>query len=74
MANETNSRRAGLGFQGGQVLALRLTEDALTTLRNSLQSTTERWQEVQAVDGAVLIDLEQVVFLRVESDDHRVGF
>lgn len=74
MANETSSRRAGIGFQGGQVLALRLGEEDLTKLRSTLQSASARWYEVQAVDGAVLIDLEQVVFLRVESDDHRIGF
>ena len=34
----------------------------------------ERWLEVEAADGAVLIDLGQVVYLRVESDEHRVGF
>jgi hypothetical protein len=67
-------RRAALGFQGGQVLALRLSEDALTSLRQTIRDGRERWQEVEAADGAVLIDLGQVVYLRVESDEHRVGF
>jgi hypothetical protein len=67
-------RRAALGFQGGQVLSLRLSEDALTSLRQTIREGRERWQEVEAADGAVLIDLGQVVYLRVESDEHRVGF
>jgi hypothetical protein len=67
-------RRAALGFQGGQVLSLRLSEDALTSLRQTIRDGRERWQEVEAADGAVLIDLGQVVYLRVESDEHRVGF
>jgi hypothetical protein len=67
-------RRAALGFQGGQVLSLRLSEDALTSLRSTIREGRERWQEVEAADGAVLIDLGQVVYLRVESDEHRVGF
>ena len=34
----------------------------------------ERWTEVEAADGAVLVDVGQVVYLRVESDEHRIGF
>ena len=30
--------------------------------------------EVEAADGAVLVDIGQVVYLRVESDEHRIGF
>ena len=32
------------------------------------------WHEVEADDGAVLLNLKQVLYLRVESDEHRVGF
>jgi hypothetical protein len=67
-------RRAAIGFHGGQVLSLRLSEQALTGLRQTIRDGRERWQEVEAADGAVLIDLGQVVYLRVESDEHRVGF
>ena len=67
-------RRAAIGFQGGQVLSLRVTEEVLTGLRQTIQDGRERWQEVEASDGAVLIDLGQVVYLRVESDEHRIGF
>ena len=67
-------RRTALGFQGGQVLSLRLSEEALNSLRNTLKEGRERWIEVEASDGAVLVDVGQVVYLRVESDDHRIGF
>lgn len=67
-------RRTALGFQGGQVLSLRLPEDVLTTLRQTLKEGKERWVEVEASDGAVLVDVGQVVYLRVESDEHRIGF
>jgi hypothetical protein len=68
-------RRAALGFTGsGQVLSLRLGEDQLTALRKALQDGSERWYEVEATDGAVLVDLGQVSYLRVESGEHRVGF
>jgi hypothetical protein len=70
-----SARRAALGFSGsGQVLSLRLADDQLTALRTALQDGKERWYEVEATDGAVLVDLGQVTYLRVESGEHRVGF
>lgn len=74
MSPANAARRAAIGFQGGQVLSLRLSEEQLTSLRMTLKEGRERWQEVEASDGAVLIDIGQVVYLRVESDDHRIGF
>ncbi len=68
------TRRAAVGFHGGQVLSLRLSESQLTELRQALRDGRDRWNEVEAADGAVLVDLGQVVYLRVESDEHRVGF
>jgi hypothetical protein len=67
-------RRTAVGFQGGQVLSLRLPEEVLAGLRETLKEGRERWTEVEAADGAVLIDVGQVVYLRVESDEHRIGF
>jgi hypothetical protein len=69
------ARRAAIGFQGGQVLSLRITEEKLTELRKALSDGADGgWREVEAIDGAVVLDLAQVVYLRVESDEHRVGF
>jgi hypothetical protein len=67
-------RRTAVGFQGGQVVSLRLPDEVLTSLRETLKEGKERWVEVEASDGAVLVDVGQVVYLRVESDEHRVGF
>jgi hypothetical protein len=69
------ARRAAIGFQGGQVLSLRITEEKLNELREALaQGNGGGWREVEATDGAVVLDLTQVVYLRVESDESRVGF
>jgi len=69
------ARRAAIGFQGGQVLSLRISEENLTELRSALASGDGGgWREVEAADGAAVLDLSQVVYLRVESDEHRVGF
>ncbi len=70
---DTN-RRIAVGFQGGQTLPLRVPEDQLSGLRDTLRNGGARWHEVAAADGAVLVDLQQVVYLRVESDENRVGF
>jgi hypothetical protein len=70
-----SARRAALGFSnGGQVLSLRLSDEQLTALREALQEGRSRWLEVEATDGAVLVDLGQVAYLRVESGEHRIGF
>jgi hypothetical protein len=68
------SRRGAIGFQGGQVLSIRLPDSELEKLRTMLREGKERWHEVEATDGAVLVDLGQVVYLRVDSDEHRIGF
>jgi hypothetical protein len=68
------TRKAAIGFQGGQVLSLRLSESQLKDLNGVLRQGRDRWHEVEAAYGAVLVDLGQVVYLRVESDEHRVGF
>ena len=66
--------RTAVGFQGGQVLSLRLSDEVLNSFRDTLKQGKERWLEVEASDGAVLVDIGQVVYLRVESDEQRVGF
>ena len=68
------NRRIVIGFQHGSALPLKIPEDALGRLRTALQEGKDRWHEVEGPDGAVLLDLGQVVYLRVESGEHRVGF
>ena len=69
------ARRAAIGFQGGQVLSLRISEEQLTdAAQGAGVALDDGWREVEAADGAVVLDLGQVVYLRVESDEHRVGF
>jgi hypothetical protein len=57
------------------VLSLRISEENLSELRQALaQGNGGGWREVEATDGAVVLDLTQVVYLRVESDEGRIGF
>jgi hypothetical protein len=64
--------RVSVGFQGGQVLALRVSDDQLKSLNKSLGSSG--WHELETEDGPVRLDLGQVVYVRSESDEPRVGF
>jgi hypothetical protein len=66
------ARRVSVGFQGGQVLALRVSDDQLAALYKSLGAGG--WHELQTEDGPVRLDLAQVVYVRSEEDDQRVGF
>jgi hypothetical protein len=66
------ARRIGIGFQGGQVLALRVSDEQLKALNKALGG--DGWHEVDSEEGPVRLDLAQVVYVRSESDDLHVGF
>ncbi|HEY2768428.1 MAG TPA: hypothetical protein VGI76_09230 [Solirubrobacteraceae bacterium] len=68
----SSSRRVSVGFQGGQVLALRVSDEQLDELYKALGGSG--WHELQTEDGPVRLDLAQVVYVRSEEDDARVGF
>jgi hypothetical protein len=68
----TDTRRIGIGFQGGQVLALRVTDEQLAALNEALG--TNAWHEIKSEEGPVRLDLSQVVYVRAEADELRVGF
>jgi hypothetical protein len=65
-------RRIAIGFQGGQVLALRVADEQLKSLNKALGG--DGWHELDSEEGPVRLDLAQVVYVRAESDDLRVGF
>jgi len=67
-------RRVALGFHAGGALSLRLAPEKLTELQGYLQNGESGFKEIQAEDGAVLVNLSQVIYLRVESDEQKIGF
>ena len=68
----TTGRRISIGFQGGQVLGLRVSDEQLAELKQQL--ATGGWHEIESEEGPVRLDLAQVVYVRAESDELRVGF
>jgi hypothetical protein len=68
-------RRIDIGFQGGQVLPVRVTPEVHEGFRKALSdSASDRWFELHTQDSEVHIDLSQVVYVRLDTDEHRVGF
>jgi hypothetical protein len=68
----SNHRRISVGFQGGHSLALKVTEEQLERLYRALGEGG--WHELESEDGPVRLYLGQVVYVRAETDDLRVGF
>jgi len=64
--------RISVGFQGGQVLALRVSEEQRQALNKALGS--QGWHEIESEDGPVRVDLNRVVYVSSDSPEPRVGF
>ena len=74
-ATEERPRRVDIGFAGGQVLALRLAREPYESLRSALADDgADRWHEVETEDSNVTLDLRQVVYIRVDTEQQKVGF
>ena len=69
-----HGRRVAIGFQGGQVLALRVPDEQLAALNKALVAESAGWHDLDSDEGPVRLDLSQVVYVRAESDELRVGF
>jgi hypothetical protein len=71
MADE-RPQKISIGFIGGQVLAARVAPAELANLRKALGS--EGWWDLTAEDGTVALDLNKIVYVLVDHEEHRVGF
>jgi hypothetical protein len=65
-------QRVEIGFEGGQVVAVRLTEDELKSLRKQVEKGG--WYDIKTDDGVLAVYVGKVAFLRIDSGEHRVGF
>ena len=74
-ANGERPRRVDVGFSGGQILTLRMRDEVYHGLREALDSVgAQRWHELESEDSRVSVDLAQVVYVRLDTETHRVGF
>ena len=75
MADAGKPRKVDIGFSGGQAFSVRLDEDTYRALREALESDrSERWHSIESEDSQVLIDLAQVVYVRLDTEQRGVGF
>jgi len=66
------ARKIEIGFDGGQVLALRVSEEELESLRAALQRGG--WHRLRSDDAEVELFLDKLVFIKTAGDEHKVGF
>jgi hypothetical protein len=67
-----DAQKVEIGFEGGQVVAVRLTGDELKSLRKQVEKGG--WHDVETEDGVLSVYLGKVAFLRSDSGAHQVGF
>ncbi len=67
-------RRVDVGFSGGQVLSLRMSEEAYSALGDEVRTGSQGWHEIEAEDSNVSVNLAQVVYVRLDTEHGRVGF
>ena len=73
MADE--SRRIDIGFQGGPVLPARVKQSSYDELHKALsKDRSDRWFELETLDSKISVDLSQVVYVRIDTEEQRVGF
>ena len=73
MARDDELRRVEVGFFGGQAMTLRLTQKNYDGLRKEVQRG-DGWTEVESDDGVVSLNLDAIVFMKLDTGEHRVGF
>ncbi|MEA2331353.1 MAG: hypothetical protein QOH58_1491 [Thermoleophilaceae bacterium] len=70
-----DSRRIDIGFQGGPVLPTRVKQSAYDELRKALSNErADRWFDLETLDSKISVDLSQIVYVRIDAEEQRVGF
>jgi hypothetical protein len=67
-----DAQRVEIGFEGGQVVSVRLTDEELRELRSQVEKGG--WHDVHTDEGVLALYLGKVAFLRIDAGEHRVGF
>jgi hypothetical protein len=67
-----DAQKVEIGFEGGQVVPVRLTADELQDLRKQVEKGG--WHDVKTEDGVLSVYVGKVAFLRIDSGEQKVGF
>jgi len=65
-------QRVSIGFSSPQMLAVRMEDGALDGLLEALKAGD--WHDLTVDGGTIRLNLSEVVYVRTERDEHRVGF
>ena len=68
----STSRHISIGFQASMPSALRVAQEELDKLLGALG--TDGWHDVQRDDGTASLNLANVLWVRADREEHRVGF
>ena len=66
------AQRISIGFQASPPIALRVPQEELDKLTQALGG--EGWHVLEGEDGTLRLSLPNVLWVRVEKDEQRVGF
>jgi len=69
----SDAKRVEIGFDGGQVVSVRLDDAGFNELRTAVQES-EGWHDVTTEEGSFALDLRKVVFVRAAGGSHSIGF
>jgi hypothetical protein len=67
-----STQRISIGFQASPPVALRVSQEELDKLNGAVGG--EGWHDVEGEDGTLRLNLQHVLWVRVERDEQRVGF
>lgn len=66
------AQRVSIGFHASPPVNLRMSEDELAKLQAAVGG--DGWHEITADDGDVKLNLQHVLWVKVDKDEPRVGF
>jgi hypothetical protein len=65
-------QRISIGFHAAPPIDMRVKQAAFDALKEALPGG--EWHDVETEDGVVTVNLSQVIYLRTDAAEHRVGF
>jgi hypothetical protein len=72
MPENDKPQKINIGFLGGPVLSARVAPAELAEMRQAMEAGG--WYDLKAVDSTIALDLSKIVYVLVDTEDHRVGF
>jgi hypothetical protein len=69
----SDAKRIEVGFDGGQVVSVRLDEAGMADLRQAVERGSG-WHDLETEEGTFSVDLAKVVFVRGAGGSHSIGF